>query len=152
LVISYYYGVDGLACSHHIEDRVAALNRVGIKTRVLRRSAVNSAPFLRLEKFSHYLREFKSATGFARIKNGLYFLLALFRAVVLKIVEWDEIFCFFDLAGEGHELLKKHRCARIYSTGGPLGAHIAALILAAYHRLPLVVEFQDPLPFQYPKQ
>jgi glycosyltransferase involved in cell wall biosynthesis len=150
LVISYYYGIDGLACSHHIEDRVAALNKIGIETQVLCRTSVHSAPFMRLEKFSTYLEKFKKTRGIARIINGLYLVLTLVRGAILTFREWDEVLCALDLMAEGYALTQRERFSRIYSTGGPMGAHIVALLIAARTRLPLITEFQDPLPFQYP--
>jgi hypothetical protein len=150
LVITYYYGVDGLACSHHIQDRVAALNSIGVETSVLCRAGVHSAPFMRVEKFSTYLREFLSSKGITRIINALYVALTVVRGAILTYREWDEVLCVLDLASDGYALAQRDRFSRIYSTGGPMGAHIAALIIAARMRLPLVIEFQDPLPFQYP--
>jgi hypothetical protein len=152
LVISYYYGVDGSASSHHIEDRVAALNKLGIKTRVLSRTNVLHAPFMQLDRFTAYLQNFKSSTGVAKFIAALYMMVSLTRTALLIFREWDEVLCFVDMAGEGHALAQQERFSRIYSTGGPLGAHIAVLLIAARTRLPLLVEFQDPLPFQYPQR
>jgi hypothetical protein len=152
LVISYYYGVDGSASSHHIEDRVEALNTLGVKTRVLYRTGVLHAPFMQVEKFTTSLEKFKSSAGPARLIAALHMMVSLTRAALLIFREWDEVLCFADLAGEGYALAQRERFSRIYSTGGPLGAHLAALLLAARTRLPLLVEFQDPLPFQYPQR
>jgi hypothetical protein len=152
LVISYYYGVDGSASSHHIEDRVAALNQLGIKTHVLYRTAVLHAPFMQMDRFTTYLEKFKRSTGLARFIAALYMMVSLIRTALLIFREWDDVLCFADLAGEGQALTQQKRFSRIYSTGGPLGAHIAALLIAARTRLPLLVEFQDPLPFQYPQR
>lgn len=150
LVLSYYYKADGMACSHHIEDRISALNALGIDTQILSRVEKHSAPFIKTEGYSVYWARMRSTIGTERIVNAFSLVLALLRGSVLVLREWDEVTCVLSLAEEGYEMTRKRKFTRIYSTGGPMSAHIAALLIAARTRLPITVEFQDPLPFQYP--
>jgi len=168
LIVSYYANVDGRAASHHVDDRLSALRASGIDVTVL---SSTRGPRYQIEQHLRVfslmpvavLDELKS--GFRRNRRHrlpVQFLRLLVQVLIaipvafLSILErlllhrdkrwsWQ-----FTAAMRGWLWSTKAAPDLILSTGGPASAHVAASWLAERFDVPLVCEFQDPLPFQYP--
>lgn len=168
LVLSYYANVDGRAASHHIDDRLSAIRAAGIDVTVLsstRGPRYSNEQHLRVFSLmpSAILDELKAG----RKRNKLYswpvhllrFIVqvliavpaALFYALEKVLIHRDKRWSWqFTAAMRGWLWSKRERPDLIMTTGGPASAHVAGCWLAERLGAPLVCEFQDPLPFQYP--
>lgn len=163
LVISYFSNVDTLAASHHIDDRLPYLSK---KSEVMLLSSIcgneNKAVFghtrvpspapsgIRYE-IRHFLkRRFpkklhrKSIEALVLVPLlPLYFI----EKILLKL---DSTWSWFLTASVAAWVLAlKYRPRAIYSTGGPVCAHLAALIASRLSGVPYIVEFQDSVVNQF---
>ena len=168
LIVSYYANVDGRAASHHIDDRLPALRRAGIDATVLSSTLGprhKNEQHIRVMSLwpSAILDELKAGAKRNRTHHPLLALLrlilqiavaiplALLSVVERKLFHRDKRWSWqFTAAARGWVWCKIHQPDIILSTGGPACSHEAALWLSRRCKLPLVCEFQDPLPFQYP--
>ena len=163
LIISYFANIDAMAPSHHIDDRFPFFRKEDIDVRLL------SSPCGRRNKeLSHTRVPSPAPSG---IRYEVRYLLRRKTKTKLKFKFWETLvllpvipFYFLEkllfrldstwswfitgsVAAVVMSLRKKP--AVIYSTGGPVSAHIAAMVASAVTRTPYIVEFQDPLVHQY---
>lgn len=128
------------------------MRKQSIVCSILSRSSENSAALTRMEKINVLWRKTQSGSSLVRLGNGVILCVGLLRAVTLKLKEWDEVFAFIDMVADGLKMAKQTQFSCIYGTGGPMASHICALLLGIMLRKPVLIEYQDPLPFQYSKR
>ncbi|GFE62575.1 glycosyltransferase family 4 protein [Geobacter sp. AOG2] len=155
LVLSYFAGIDGMACSQHIDDRLPLLRKQGIRPLLL--TGICGKPLLdtttvrvpslgpsgirfELRHLQRRMRWLKPVLG------TLNLLLLPFYLLEKLLIDLDSQWSWFPLAiWSGSRLCYRHRPHVIYSTGGPASAHLAAAVIARRHGIPWIAEFQDPL-------
>lgn len=168
LIVSYYANVDGRAASHHIDDRLAAFRAAGIDITVI---SSTLGPLYKQEKHlrvfslmpSAILEELKAGLKrnkqYSKLVHIARLALQIFAAIPLLLLSiFERLFLHrdkrwswqFTAALRGWFWCKRQRPDLILSTGGPASAHVAGKWLSAKLDVPLVCEFQDPLPYQYP--
>jgi len=168
LLVSYYANVDGRAASHHVDDRLAAFRACGIDITVLssmRGPRYQDEQHLRIFSLLPSAVHDELKAGFRRNRQHaipvqfLRLLAQVLIAIPVAILYIFERFLLhrdkrwswqFTAAARGWLWGRKRRPDLILSTGGPASAHVAGQWLAQRLNVPLVCEFQDPLPFQYP--
>lgn len=163
LFISYFTGVDANCPAEWADDRLRAMESLGIRTTVLTNygsSLQNSelteiyrTPSLSSDDFRH---ELALRGGRRAIRGvGVYILIALvfvFGAVLKALThfltrggsggKWSWLICAVP-AGLWLGLTKKIDV--IYCTGGPPSAYLVGMVVSRVTRTPLRIEFQDPL-------
>ncbi len=163
LIISYFANIDAMAPSHHIDDRLAFFRKKGIEIHLL-----SSPCGLRYRSLSHTRVPSPAPSGIRyevryllrrKTKEKFWFkfwetliLLPVFPLYLIEklLFRLDSTWSWFITATAAAIVLSiKKRPAMIYSTGGPVSAHIAAMIAAAVTGRQHVAEFQDPLVHQY---
>jgi hypothetical protein len=161
MILSYYANANGLACSHHIDDRLDALDRAGVSfdlfsgrcgprcCRWNHRRILCLAPSL----LRHELR-MKRKSSNSQWKRAVHTILML---PVLPFYALESMFFRFDpswwwalsaTARGAWELCRRDHTT-IYSTGGPPCAHLAALALSRMFGQHWIAEMQDPLIHSY---
>ncbi len=168
LLVSYYANVNGRAASHHIDDRLSAFRHAGIDITVLSSMlgpryqnenhvrVVSAMPSAVLDEIKASVKRNRQHGLIMQLLRVLIQVLITIPVGLLSIVErllmrrdkrwsWQ-----FTARVRGWLWAKKHKPELVFSTGGPASAHEAARWIAKQLNLPLVCEFQDPLPFQYP--
>ena len=159
LVVTYYVNEDGIACSHHIDDRLAEFGKLGVSFALLSTIAV---PLSR--RFIHYRVPslFPSAIRFELrhffrkkwLKNRwwkiLYniFLVPLlpFYAIERLCFKIDPTWYWTILSvPAGISICRRHKIKCLYSTGGPAVAHLTACRISSQLGIRWIAEFQDPL-------
>ncbi len=163
LVISYFANIDAMAPAHHIDDRLPSFRKKGIEVRLL-----SSPCGVRYEDVAH-TRIFSPAPSgiryevryFLRRRTRRKFWFKLWETLILLPVypfyfiekiflRLDSTWSWFLTASAAAVVLAlRHKPATIYSTGGPVSAHMAAMVAAAITGRRYVAEFQDPLVHQY---
>jgi hypothetical protein len=163
LVISYFANIDAMAPSHHIDDRLPSLARRGIEiclltsvcgaplTAPLHKRIPSIAPSGIRYEVRHFLRR--------KTKRKLWYkfwqtflLLPVYPFYFLEkiFLRLDSTWSWFVTASVAATILCiKNRPRIIYSTGGPVSAHLAAMIASSLTRTPYAAEFQDPLVNQH---
>ncbi len=159
LILSYFSGIDGMACAQHLDDRLPHLRRGGITPLLLtgvcgdKRDGMvhvrvpSVAPSgLRFE-IRHVFRKSRLARPLRKALEAaallpiypFYFLEKLF-------ADLDSQWSWFPLAAAaGDRLCAAHDPELLYSTGGPWSAHLAAALIARRRGIPWVAEIQDPV-------
>lgn len=162
LIISYFANESGMACSHHIDDRLDYFKAIQFNITLL------TSFFVSKSKLVKHLRAIiitPSGLRFeikSRLKKHLprwiYKILCpiillpilpfyfLEKAVVNIDATWGWT---FGAAITGLILSSFNRPDIIYSTGGPISAHMAAVLISRITGIPWVAEFQDPLIHSY---
>lgn len=168
LVISYFANIDAMAPSHHIDDKLPYLKQRGIEVNFLsspcgarykgiaHTRVFSPAPSGIRFEIRHLLKRGIKSKLWYRIISALilmpllpfYFLEKLFQKATLKLDSTWSWFIFASAAGLASAVRKKPSV--IYSTGGPVSAHLAALLIAHLTNITWIAEFQDPLVYQYP--
>lgn len=163
LVISYFCGVDGLACSHHADDRLAALRRHGVDTTtiasIIGRKRVDgsvwrvpspTASGLRFE-IRMITRRWRAPSWVGFVARNVLVLPLVPFYVLEKLVARVDTTWGWSLAAaiSGSIAARVERASLIYSTGGPISAHLAAAVVARVTGLPWFAELQDPLVHSY---
>lgn len=163
LVISYFANVDSLAPSHHIDDRLPYLSE---KADIVllsspcgnRNEAVFSharVPSPAPSGIRYELRHFLKRRCRTKLTRKLWEALVLVPVLPLYLLEkiilkLDSTWSWFLTASVAAWVLAiKHRPKAIYSTGGPVCAHLAAIITSRLTGIPYVAEFQDSVVNQY---
>lgn len=155
LILSYFFGIDGMACSQHIDDRIGHFTRLGIQpvlitsifckhlASVYQVRIPSVAPSGMLFEARHLLRR----TIPLRIIQKLITLPLLpFYLLEKLIINLDSQWSWFPLVIlRGIFLCRKMQPELIYSTGGPASAHLAAAMIAKWTGIPWIAELQDPL-------
>ena len=162
LVISYYINSDGVACSHHIDDRIAELIKLGHSVIICSACFVpllNSVRHLRFSSLSPGGFRFETRQRLKDTKLSLWHRLILRMFLILNQIPYaferlafrrDVTWSWAKPASRG--IIRK--CERkdidlIYSTGGPAVAHLVALLVTRSNNIPWIAELQDPLIHSY---
>jgi len=163
LIISYFANIDAMAPSHHIDDRLPGFERSGVSVRLvsspcgklyrnIRHTRVPSiAPSgIRYEVRHMLRRRTKTRFWFKLFETVLLlpvFPLYLIEKIFLRL---DSTWSWFLTASVAATISAlRDRPAVIYSTGGPVSAHMAAMIASYITRVPYIAELQDPLVHEY---
>lgn len=157
LVISYFSKVDTLAPSHHIDDRLPYLSEKADV--VLLSSSCGSRnedvfahtriPSPAPSGIRYELRHFLKRRCRTKLTRKFWEALVLVPVLPLYLLEkiilkLDSTWSWFLTASVTAWVLAiKHRPKAIYSTGGPVCAHLAAIITSRLTGIPYVAEFQD---------
>lgn len=159
LIISYAMNMEASAASQHIDDKIEPLSDHGIEPLLLSsvcgaRTAnqIHETTFslspagLRVE-LRHFLRRH---IGNRRLQHIILILLffplfpfyLLEKAMLRRESEWS-----WRLLAQrrGLAMVKKYQPDLIFSTGGPVCAHLAASYIAKKTGLPWIADLQDPL-------
>ena len=157
LVLSYFAHVDGMAPSVHVDSRVQELRRRG--NRVILVTSLACPPGredtfripsmlpsgIRYEVRRVFLRKPQTLLWKA-LKAGIIVLLLPFYALEKAIFPFDANWSWYLSARRSAlRLARRFRPDVIYSTGGPVTAHIAAERVSREQGMPWIAEFQDPL-------
>jgi glycosyltransferase involved in cell wall biosynthesis len=163
LVISYFANIDAMAPAHHIDDRLPSFRKEGIEVRLL-----SSPCGVRCKNVVHTRILSPAPSGiryevryFLRRKTRRKFWFKFWETLLLLPVypfyflekiflRLDSTWSWFITASAAAVVMAlRYRPATIYSTGGPVSAHMAAMFAAAITGRHYVAEFQDPLFHQY---
>lgn len=152
-----------MACSHHIDDRVSILQKNGICLTLLTSSCVKKtklARHIRIPCFSpsgirfelrHVLRRGKYTAFKYKLLELLLFLPVLPFYLAEKLLYRIDTTWWWCVSAYLRGCLDfvSNKYDVIYSTGGPISAHLAAIMLGKMTSTPVVAEFQDPLIHSY---
>lgn len=164
LILSHCYNMDGRAASQLIKPRVEELTKRGIKCSVI--SAPNGAwdpnVFKHKRVFSlfpaglkfelrHWIRREVQSKVLQRIFLLFNSIILSPFAVIERILiplesQWSWFFGAF-ASGISSVFINRNSINLLYSTGGPVGGHLAGILLSKVFRIPCVCEIQDPLFF-----
>ncbi len=155
LIYSYFANIDAKAASQHIDDRLPRLKELGVDP-VL----ISSICGERRKDFTNFRVPSAAPSGirfelrYVRRRSRLLrvtlfpVLLAILPFYLLEkiLIDLDSQWSWFPLAVlRGLAFCAKKRPDLVYSTGGPVSAHIAAAMLSRLAGLPWIAELQDPL-------
>ena len=163
LILSYFANVDALAPSHHIDDKIPFLLKNGIDIHLLTSpcgEAYRDLPHTRVPSLApsgirfevrHFLRRKTSNRFLFKIGETLLLLpvypFYLIEKIVLRLdSQWS---WFISASIAAIVLTIKNKPRILYSTGGPVSAHIAAMIVSRITRVPYIAELQDPLVYEH---
>lgn len=162
LIISYFANIDALAPSHHIDDKLAYLRErsdvillsspCGKRNNNFVHKRVPSPAPSGLRYELRFLLRRRCRTKFWRKTWELFIFFPVLPFYLLEkiILKLDSTWSWFLTASVAATVLAlKHRPRAIYSTGGPVSAHIAAMLASRISGIPFIAEFQDPLTHQY---
>lgn len=163
LVFSYFANINGMACSHHIDDRLDVLKDSGVDVTMLSTIYVpksDKARHVRIPSLSGSGLRFELRQYLKRGKRPRWMTKALETIILLPVFPFyfiekillnlDTTWLWFPLASlRGYFICCSRRPDFIYSTGGPISAHLAAAITSRLTGTPWVSEFQDPLLHSY---
>lgn len=164
LIISYFANIDAMAPSHHIDDRLPVFRQKGIEVYILtspcgpkydkdiRHARIFSpAPSGIRYEVRHILRRYtRKRFWFKFLETLLLLPLYPFYLIEKLFLRLDSTWSWFITATiMAIILFIKYRPSIIYSTGGPVSAHIAAMVTSRITGIPHIAEFQDPLVHQY---
>jgi hypothetical protein len=163
LIISYFAHIDAMAPSHHIDDRLPSFREKGVAVDLL-----SSPCGIRYRDISHTRIPSPAPSGiryearyFLRRKTKTRFWFKLWETLLLLpvypfyfveklLLRLDSTWSWFLTASLSAIVLAvRRKPAVIYSTGGPVSAHIAAMAASRITKIPHIAEFQDPLVHQY---
>lgn len=163
LIISYFASIDALAPSHHIDDRLPFFKSENIDINLL-----TSPCGAQYKGFAHIRVPSPAPSGvryearhlLKRKIQGRFWLklceiLVLLPVYPLYFIEkiflrLDSTWSWFITASVAAMLLAvKNKPSMIYSTGGPVSAHLTAMVVSHITKIPYIAEFQDPLVHQY---
>lgn len=162
LVLSYWANVDGMACSHHIDDRLKHLARLGVKAEVITGTCGprpggwgrrwHRVPSVTATGFQFEVRQLTRplVKPWRRIARLLLTLPALpLYSMEKHVARLHSTFWWcISAAAAGLWSTRNGRHELIYSTGGEMSAHVAAALVARVRRLPWIAEMQDPIVYQ----
>ena len=163
LIISYFAHIDAMAPSHHIDDRLSFFTQKGIDVCLLTSPCgthynnlthariPSPAPSgIRYEVRYFLRRRTRKKFWFKFWETILLLPIYPFYFIEKIILRLDSTWSWFITASIAATLLAiKKRPSALYSTGGPVSAHIAAMIASFVTKIPHIAEFQDPLVHQY---
>ncbi len=158
IIFSYFSNIDGKASSQHLDDRIPYLAALGVKPVVVssvcgkKRSDVPNyrIPSVAPSGIRFELRYLKRRNKIIKFPAILLTVLILpFYLLEKAIINLESEWSWFPLAFlRGLLLSWKSRPELIYSTGGPVSAHIAAGMLARVRKIPWIAELQDPIVYK----
>lgn len=166
LVISYAANIDALASSHHIDDRLPIFRQKGIdihllsspcgvRSKNLRHTRV---PSLAPSGIRYEVRYFLRRRTRKKIWFKFWEILLLMPVYPFYFLEklffgLDSTWSWFITSSVAAIVLSaRNKPDIIYSTGGPVSAHITAMLASLITRIPYVAEFQDPLVYHYARR
>ena len=163
LIISYFANIDAMAPSHHIDNRLPFFNRKGIDINLITSlcgahyknffhvRAPSCAPSGIRYEVRHMLRRKTSKRFWFKFWEFILLLPVYpFYFIEKIILKLDSTWSWFITASIVAILVAiKNKPSIIYSTGGPVSAHIAAKVASSLTKIPHIAEFQDPLVHQY---
>lgn len=161
LVISYFANVRGACQSEWVEDRMAALSKLGIRPALVSSFCGGRyKDMLHVRALSLSPADLKFELDFILKRNGISG--KLFK--VLRTLIFLPLYPLYyletkilNIYGEsrwswmpfsilmGLIVALKTKPTFIYSTGGPASAHISAIVISKITGIPLMAELQDPL-------
>ncbi|MGO9614696.1 MAG: glycosyltransferase [Dissulfurispiraceae bacterium] len=164
LILSYFGNIDAMAPSHHIDDRIPYLSKKNVCIHFITSpcgASLNKdlshirvpsmAPSGIRYEVRYFLRK-KTANKFWFKFWEITLLLPVYpfyfiEKIFLRLDTTWSWFISASVIATLHAI--KNRPTILYSTGGPVSAHIAAMIASAITKIPYMAEFQDPLVHQY---
>ncbi len=167
LIISYLGNIDAMAPSHHIDDRLPFFASNGIDLRLLtspcgkkykghkqnlRHTRIPSpAPSgIRYEVRYFLRRHTKTRFRFKLFETLLLLPVLPFYFLEKIFLRLDSTWSWFITASVASTVAAiREKPSVIYSTGGPVSAHLAAMIASKITGTPYIAEFQDPLVHEY---
>jgi hypothetical protein len=152
LVLAHCFNMDGRSASRLVTDRMPLLRSNGVEPVIISASTGSN------------LKEFEHHQIFSPAPSGLRFelrhilkhrkILRLIVGILLVPFYWVErllipldsqwswaITAYF----RANKVVKKGGISVIYSSGGPISAHIAALLIRRKYHITWVCEFHDPI-------
>ncbi|MCC6443905.1 MAG: glycosyltransferase [Armatimonadetes bacterium] len=160
LILSYFAGIDGMACSQHIDDRLPRLADQGIEAALLtspcagparaarQAVAASVAPSGIRFEMRHRLRRGldPGSAAFRLVKAACLLPVYPFYLLEKLVLPVDSQWSWFPSAARrGLALCREERPEVIYSTGGPPSAHLAAAVIRQRTGIRWIAEFQDPV-------
>jgi glycosyltransferase involved in cell wall biosynthesis len=159
LIVSYFSGIDGMACAQHIDDRIPLFLANGVtpvlltgicgpgRSDVVQARIPSMAPSgIRFEARHVFRRMGLRGAGYKVLEAILLLPLLPFYLLEKLLIDLDSQWSWFPLAAvRGYFLARRYRPEVIYSTGGPASAHVAAGLIARWTGIPWIAELQDPL-------
>lgn len=159
LVVSYYANESGLACSHHIDDRLYHLTEAGVDVTLLSSVCAPTSPIVRNMRVPSVLPggvRFEIKKRLRRLKlprwrynlQGNMGLLPVLPFYYLErlLLRVDTTWSWYPAAALAGTFLARRRAPGvIYTTGGPISAHLAGWHISSQTGIPWIAEFQDPL-------
>jgi len=160
LVFSYLSGIDGLPCSHHIDDRIPYFRESGVNFRMVTsvfsrktRSYPQSRVFpLHPGEIRNLIRTKLKGKIHNRILYSICFAILFLPFMPLYFFIWgilprhdNTIWWSFPAFIVGLVKCMSSRPDILYSTGGSNSAHLAAAWVSKFTKTPWIAEFQDPL-------
>lgn len=163
LVVSYFAHESGMACSHHIDDRLPLIRERGVDVTLLSTLIVPKNPAvdhmrvptlspsgIRFEVRQYFRKKNLPKWRFELIVTLLLLPVFPFYLLEKAILNIDTTWYWSPLAAlRGYLFCRRNRPELVYSTGGPACAHIAAGWIAGWTGIPWVAELQDPLVHSY---
>lgn len=163
LIISYFANIDPMAPSHHIDDRLPYLRQKGIDICLLtspcgahyknltHKRIPSPAPSGIRYEVRYFLRRKTRGKFWFKFWETLFLLPVYPFYFIEKIfLRLDSTWSWFITATIVALILScKKKPSIIYSTGGPVSAHIAAMTVSYLRKIPYITEFQDPLVHRY---
>ncbi|AKF25268.1 hypothetical protein YH65_07595 [Sulfurovum lithotrophicum] len=160
LILSHAAAKPGSAVSNHIDDRLPYLKAHGIQPIMLSCSTsgqYNDVPHYRTSeallpsslrsRVRNYLKS-RIATKWIRQTFQGFALIPIlpFYALEKLLLDIDAGWSWtFSVGKKGIALCEEYQPSCIYSTGGSISAHLAAMKIARHAGIPWIAEFQDPL-------
>jgi glycosyltransferase involved in cell wall biosynthesis len=162
LLLSYWANVDGMACSHHIDDRLKHLARLGVEAEVITGTCGprpggwgrrwHRVPSVTATGYQFEVRQLTRPLmkPWRRIARLLLTLPVLpLYSMEKHVARLHSTFWWcISAAAVGLWSTRNGRHELIYSTGGEMSAHVAAALVARVRRLPWIAEMQDPIVYQ----
>lgn len=158
LILSYRANIDGSACSQHVDDRLPELRARGVEPLLLsgplgspgkdvvhHRTWSLAPSGIRFEQ-RHRLKRRLGRGWRYRLASLLLLPLLPFHGLekLLLPLESEWSWCF-TAAWRGLRLCRERQPELIYSSGGGVGAHLAAWYIARRSGVRWIAETQDPL-------
>lgn len=163
LIISYFANIDAMAPSHHIDDRMFFFTKEGVDVLLLsspcgakyaglpHTRVFSPAPSGIRYEVRHFLRRRTRTKAWFKFWETLL-LLPVFPFYLLEkaFLRLDSTWSWFLTASVPAIFLAiRNRPDVIYSSGGPVSAHLTAMVASYFSGIPYIAEFQDPLVHQY---
>ncbi len=159
LVISHAANISGEACSHHIDDRLPHLRGAGVEVEMITSICGPRPPgwgnrWHRVPSLlpSGYQFEVRQITKSMRQpwRSLLRLLLVLpvyplYAAEKYTLGLYSTFGWWMSAALAGLWYTGRRRPDLIYSTGGAVSAHVAAMVVSRLRGIPWIAELQDPL-------
>jgi len=152
LIIAHCFNMDGRAASRVVTDRVSLFLKHNIEPII-----VSAATGSKLEQFQHYqvisfapsglrfeMRHMLANSRWVRIIFNI--LISPFYWIERLIIRLDSQWSWFVSAYiKGSKLVSEKNISVVYSSGGAISAHIAALFIKRKYSCVWIAEFHDPI-------